>query len=60
MDDVHLGQARALRNDMVVQASYAIAGRVDLSTQVLQPGVEQICGEISLLATLEVSPYKAA
>jgi eukaryotic-like serine/threonine-protein kinase len=59
MDDVHLGQARALRNDMVVQASYAIAGRVDLSTQVLQPGVEQICGEVSLLATLEVSPYKA-
>jgi eukaryotic-like serine/threonine-protein kinase len=60
MDDAHLGQARALRNDLVLQASYAIGGRVDPSTQLLQPGVEQICGEISLLATLEVSPYKAA
>ena len=60
MDDTHLGQARALRNDLVLQASYALAGRVDPATQVLQPGVEQICGEISLLATLEVSPYKSA
>ncbi|MBA2681845.1 MAG: serine/threonine protein kinase [Ktedonobacteraceae bacterium] len=57
MDDAHLGQARALRNDMVIQASYTIGGRVDPSTRVLQPGVEQICGEISLLATLEVFPY---
>ncbi len=60
MDDTHLGQARALRNDLVLQASYAIAGRVDPATQILQPGVEQICGEISLLATLEVAPYKSA
>jgi len=60
MDYLHLGQARALRNDLVVQASYVIGGRVDPSTQVLQPGVGQICNEVSLLANLEVTPYKVA
>lgn len=60
MDDTHLSQAHALRNDLVVQASYVVGGRVDPSTQVIQPGVGQICDEVSLLANFEVMAYKAA
>ncbi len=60
MDDLHLGQAHGLRNDLVVHASYVIDGSVDPSTQVLEPSVGQICNEISLLANLEVTQYKAS
>ena len=60
MDDLHLTQARVLRNDLVVLAGYVLGGRVDPSTQVLQPGVGQVCNEVSLLANMEVSAYKPA
>lgn len=60
MDDLHLTQARVLRNDLVVQAGYVLGGRVDPPTQLLQPGVGQVCNEVSLLANMEVSAYKPA
>jgi eukaryotic-like serine/threonine-protein kinase len=58
MDDVHLKQALVTRNDLVNLGSNAISGHFDPLTQTLQPGVKEICDEITFLAQVDVSPYK--
>jgi len=55
LDDAHLEQSQLLRNDLVVQARNVMGGRFDPTTQTLQPGVGQICDEITSLASFEVS-----
>jgi len=59
MNDAQLAQAQALRNDLAIQADYAVNGRVDPATQALQPSVRQICNTIELLANFDVMSYKA-
>jgi len=57
MNDVQLAQAQALRNDLAIQADYAVNGRIDPATQALQPSVRQTCNIIELLANFDVMPY---
>ncbi|MBV9230994.1 MAG: hypothetical protein JOZ18_16920, partial [Chloroflexi bacterium] len=59
MDDTQLGQAVALRNDMVVQANHVLGGRVDPATQALDPSAVQISNDIEFLASFDVMPFKA-
>ncbi len=59
MNDTQLMQAQNLRNDMATQAEYVVGGRVDPATQALEPGVDEICDSITLLASFEVTAYKA-
>jgi ribosomal protein L29 len=59
MDDTQLGQAQALRNDMVVQANYVLGGRVDPATQALEPSAVQISNDIEFLASFDVMPFKS-
>ncbi len=56
MNDVQLAQAQALRNDLAIQADYAVNGRIDPATQALQPSVRQTCNIIELLANFDVMP----
>jgi serine/threonine protein kinase len=58
LDDAHLKQAQVLRNDLVNQANDVSGGRFDPGTQTLQPGIQQICNEITFLAHFDVSLYK--
>ena len=56
---LQLAQAHNLRNDMAAQAGYVVSGRIDPATQTLEPGVDEICDSITLLASFEVTAYKA-
>jgi hypothetical protein len=60
LDNDHLQQAQVLRNDLVSQGSAVTSGYFDPLAQMLQPGVEQICDEITFLAHFTVLPYRAA
>ncbi len=61
MTDAQLLQPSALLllDDMVAAANYAFVGRLDPSTNEVQPGVVQIFYNIQRLATYDVTPYKA-
>ena len=58
MDDTHLKQALVIRNDLTNLGSNVISGYFDPLTQTFQPGVREICAEITFLAHVDVSPYK--
>ena len=58
MNNTQLIQAQNLRNDMATQAEYVVGGRIDQSTQTLEPGVDEICDNITLLVSFEVAAYK--
>jgi hypothetical protein len=59
MNDAQLLRARALRNDMAVQAEYVLSGGIDPATQAAVPSAGQIASNIELLANFDVMPFKA-
>ena len=48
----------SLLDDMVTNADYAFNGRLDPTTDEVQPGVVQIHYSIQRLATFTITPYK--
>jgi hypothetical protein len=59
MNDAQLGQALALRSDIATQANNVMSGGFDAATQASVPSAAQIVSQMQLLATFEVTPYKA-
>jgi len=60
MDNNQLSQASTLLilDDMDTQANYALAGRLDPSTDATQTGTIEIHYRIQQLATFDIQPYK--
>ncbi|MBA2679255.1 MAG: hypothetical protein H0U76_12765, partial [Ktedonobacteraceae bacterium] len=59
MDNAHLKQAQVERNALENLGSDVIGGHFDPLTQTLHPGMKVINDEMTLLARLDIFPYKS-
>ncbi len=55
-----LPSSLSLLDDMQMQAFFAYVGRLNPSTNEIEPGVIQIHHDLQLLATLDVTPYSSS
>ena len=55
-----LPSSLSLLDDMQMQAFFAYVGRLNPSTNEIEPGVTQIHHDLQLLATLDVTPYSSS